>query len=127
WTTIRGMTVADEAYHASERPGRWARGPLELVGPATTRLARAGPAEPGRWTLQRWQEGLAVIRADRVAFAAYWQQRNERALAGTGPLWVALGDSAAQGLGARHPQDGYVGQALVHLARRTRRPWPGPR
>ena len=63
------------------------------------------------------------MRADREPFAAYWRRRNGWALAGSGPLWVALGDSAAQGLGARHPEDGYVGQGRVHLVHRTGHPW----
>jgi lysophospholipase L1-like esterase len=40
-----------------------------------------------------------------------------------GPLWVALGDSTAQGLGAPGPRDGYVGQALQQLRRRTGEHW----
>jgi lysophospholipase L1-like esterase len=36
---------------------------------------------------------------------------------------VALGDSAAQGLGAAHPQEGYVGQAHADLVHRTGQPW----
>ncbi len=40
----------------------------------------------------------------------------------TGPLWVVLGDSTAQGLGASSPLHGYVGQVLNAL-RRTGTPW----
>lgn len=40
-----------------------------------------------------------------------------------GPLWVALGDSTAQGLGAPGPEGGYVGQALQQLRRRTGKHW----
>jgi lysophospholipase L1-like esterase len=40
-----------------------------------------------------------------------------------GPLWVALGDSTAQGLGAPGPQGGYVGQALQQLRRSTGQHW----
>jgi lysophospholipase L1-like esterase len=36
---------------------------------------------------------------------------------------VVLGDSTAQGLGAPSPEDGYVGQALDALRRRTGLPW----
>jgi len=39
------------------------------------------------------------------------------------PLWVVLGDSTAQGLGAPSPRGGYVGQALHQLRRRTGQPW----
>jgi acyl-CoA thioesterase I len=43
-------------------------------------------------------------------------------MAADGPLWVVLGDSTAQGLGASSPLHGYVGQVLNAL-RRTGRPW----
>jgi lysophospholipase L1-like esterase len=75
----------------------------------------------------RWTDGVTAMRADRVAFAAYWEAHNQKVLADLardpGPLWVALGDSTAQGLGAPGPQGGYVGQALNQLRRRTGRHW----
>ena len=40
-------------------------------------------------------------------------RHNEPALAADGPLWVVLGDSTAQGLGASSPLHGYVGQVLA--------------
>ena len=40
-----------------------------------------------------------------------------------GPLWVVLGDSTAQGLGALSPDGGYVGQVLAELRRQTGLPW----
>ena len=46
------------------------------------------------------------------AYALAWAASNERALAGTGPLWVVLGDSAAQGVGASAHDAGWVG--MVH-------------
>ena len=36
-------------------------------------------------------------------------------MAAHGPLWVALGDSAAQGLGTGAPDRGYAGQLLSLL------------
>jgi len=45
-------------------------------------------------------------------FAEDWRKANEAALAGTGPLWVVLGDSAAQGVGASSYDNGWVG--IVH-------------
>ncbi len=38
-------------------------------------------------------------------------------------LWVVLGDSTAQGLGAPSPMDGYVGQVLAGLRQRTGQRW----
>ena len=39
------------------------------------------------------------------------------------PLWVVLGDSTAQGLGAPGPRGGYVGQTLYELRRTTGSHW----
>lgn len=86
----------------------------ELSGLRTTRF--------GRWT-----DGVTALRADCVTFAGYWRDYNERVHAELesqpGPLWVVLGDSTAQGLGAPGPHGGYVGQALQELRRRTGQPW----
>ena len=83
--------------------------------------------------LGRWTNGVAELRADRTEFAAYWKAHNdrvlgnrERAVAGGAdpdPLWVVLGDSTAQGLGAPGPRGGYVGQTLQQLRRTTGRHW----
>lgn len=77
---------------------------------------RAGP-------LGRWTDGVAALRGDRVTFASHWHDYNRRSLAGDGPLWVALGDSSAQGLGAPSPDGGYVSQALAQLRLRTGLRW----
>jgi hypothetical protein len=45
-------------------------------------------------------------------YAAAWQAHNDAASAADGPLWVVLGDSAAQGVGASAYDRGWVG--LVH-------------
>ena len=45
-------------------------------------------------------------------YASDWQEANTVAQAGDGPLWVVLGDSAAQGVGAPAYDEGWVG--LVH-------------
>jgi len=45
----------------------------------------------------------------------YWEESNERARRAEGQLWVALGDSTAQGIGASTPDRGYVGQLLGRL------------
>ncbi len=46
------------------------------------------------------------------AYAREWERANAAALTGEGPLWVVLGDSAAQGVGASAYDRGWVG--LVH-------------
>ena len=61
---------------------------------------------------------------DRVAPSrAFWDASNATALTGPGPLWVALGDSTAQGIGATSPDEGYVGQLRRRLEAHDRRPW----
>jgi hypothetical protein len=77
---------------------------------------RAGPF--GRWT-----DGVTAMRGDCAAFAGHWHAHNHRILTETGPLWVVLGDSTAQGLGAPSPDGGYVGQALAELRLRTGLRW----
>jgi lysophospholipase L1-like esterase len=56
-------------------------------------------------------------------YRRYWEDSNERARHADGPLWVALGNSTAQGIGASAPDRGYVGQLLVRLHDEQRRPW----
>lgn len=93
-----------------------------------TALIAAGRGFPGLSSsaFGRWAAGAHAIRRDREAFARYWARHNDRVLAGTGqpgPLWVALGDSTAQGLGAASPGGGYAGQVLDELRRRAGQPW----
>ncbi len=63
------------------------------------------------------------MRDDCAAFARHWQAHNDGVLAEEGPLWVVLGDSTAQGLGASSPDGGYVGQVLAGLRQQSGLPW----
>jgi acyl-CoA thioesterase-1 len=117
--------------------GSTRKSPVELLATAASVVTNSSYAEytgvrAGK--LGRWTDGVAAMRADRVAFAAYWRDHNERVRRGRASqagqarqdkdlLWVALGDSTAQGLGAPGPQGGYVGQALTQLRRTTGRNW----
>ena len=59
---------------------------------------------------------LLQLRASLTSNAQYWQQR----ISQPGELtYVALGDSAAQGIGASRPQNGYVGVIADRLAQKT--------
>jgi acyl-CoA thioesterase I len=101
-----------------------ARSPVELIATVATRFARAEVRQDLRRSrFGQWCDGVALVRTHRAAFADHWRRHNHRTLDSTGPLWVALGDSAAQGLGARGPQGGYVGQVHAQLVQRTGRPW----
>ena len=57
------------------------------------------------------------------AYAAAWAAHNEAARAASGPLWVVLGDSAAQGVGASSHLSGWVGQVLDRLQQHDGRAW----
>lgn len=109
-------------------PGLAAGGHLtvtELTAVAVARLGRARTAEPGpaRGRFGRWSDGVAASRAQRAAYARYWHARNQETLSQAGPLWVVLGDSTAQGVGAPDPRSGYVGQAHAELQRRSGAQW----
>jgi lysophospholipase L1-like esterase len=112
------------------------KSPVELVANAASVFTRSPYAEAtglrnGR--LGRWTDGVAAMRSDRVTYAAYWAAHNARVLRAreaaessgepVDPLWVVLGDSTAQGLGAAGPDGGYVGQTLRQLRRQTGRHW----
>lgn len=56
-------------------------------------------------------------------YAAAWAASNELARDGTGPLWVVLGDSAAQGVGASAHDRGWVGIVRERLAQRDGHAW----
>ena len=110
------------------------KSPVEIVADAASVVTRSHYAEftgirAGK--LGRWTDGVATLRADRRTYAAYWAAHNERVRqerandenAIKDPLWVVLGDSTAQGLGAPGPKGGYVGQALTQLRRTTGQHW----
>ncbi len=55
-------------------------------------------------------------------YAAEWEAANAAALQADGPLWLVLGDSAAQAVGASSRATGYVGVVLERL-RDDGAPW----
>ena len=67
--------------------------------------------------------GLRRVHAQVAVYAKAWDEANALALAATGPLWVVLGDSTAQGIGAPGPDQGYVGQVHRMLAATTGETW----
>jgi len=60
--------------------------------------------------------GIGRVHAQVAPFAEAWTISNDRALTRNGPLWVALGDSMSQGIGARDISGGWVGQLHSRLA-----------
>ncbi|MGH3263304.1 MAG: SGNH/GDSL hydrolase family protein [Trebonia sp.] len=116
--------------------GEWRKTPLWIAATAACAVTRSPGADlaglrHGRFG--RWTDGVDLLRAECADFAAYWEAQNDWVLAtrerarrhgrAPGPLWVAMGDSTAQGIGAPEPFGGYVGQTLSQLRRSTGRPW----
>ena len=112
------------------------KSPVEVIADAASVVTRGPYAEAtgikhGR--LGRWTDGVAELRAARTEFATYWDAHNFQVLSDgepdlqsggdRDPLWVVLGDSTAQGLGAPGPYGGYVGQTLDQLRRTTGSHW----
>jgi acyl-CoA thioesterase-1 len=67
--------------------------------------------------------GLRRVHAQVAVYAKAWNEANALALVASGPLWVVLGDSTAQGIGAPSPDEGYVGQVHRTLAAQTGEEW----
>ncbi len=71
----------------------------------------------------RFLSGVAEIEATVEPFALWWDDQNEQALHSNGPLWVALGDSVTQGIGASDPTLSYAWRTLERLRHDTGDPW----
>jgi acyl-CoA thioesterase I len=112
------------------------KSPVEIFADAASVVTRSPYAEVTgikHGKLGRWTDGVAELRSARTEFGAYWDAHNEELLTkreralregdAPDPLWVVLGDSTAQGLGAPGPRGGYVGQTLYELRRTTGRHW----
>src|SRR5689334_6506346 len=54
--------------------------------------------------------GVRAVQEQVLPYAVWWESHNRVAAGGDGPLWVALGDSMTQGIGASAPDRGWVGQ-----------------
>jgi lysophospholipase L1-like esterase len=72
----------------------------------------------GRWVglAGRVLPGVGRVQAQVAPYAAAWRSANVEALAQDGPLWVVLGDSLSQGIGAPAFDLGWVGQLHARLA-----------
>lgn len=63
------------------------------------------------------------IEMQRAPRADFWDAWNADAATSEGPLWVALGDSTSQGIGAADPLDGWIPRLLDRLRSATSDPW----
>jgi hypothetical protein len=66
----------------------------------------------------RFSRGVREVQQQVAPYARAWQDGNRRALAADGPLWVAIGDSMTQGIGATAYDRGWVGQLAAQLSGR---------
>jgi len=110
----------------ADRGGAPRRSPVEIIATMGSYVTRTQAAEVSglrAGPFGRWADGVTAMREDCAAFARHWGAHNDRVLGLDGPLWVVLGDSTAQGLGASGPDRGYVGQVLAELRQRTGLPW----
>lgn len=73
--------------------------------------------------VRRLLPGLATTLSVTEAYRDAWAEEARRALESDGPLWLALGDSTAQGIGASAYDLSYVGRLRRLLEARDQRPW----
>jgi hypothetical protein len=73
--------------------------------------------------VRRVRPGIATTLNSVEPFRAEWETSNAAALAASGPVWLALGDSTAQGIGAGAPEFGYVGHLRALLEARDGASW----
>lgn len=77
---------------------------------AADRIALPHRAGPGRVVrlLSGALPGVRAVAGHIERYGEEWDRRSRAALASGVPLWFALGDSTAQGIGAETIEDGYV-------------------
>lgn len=75
------------------------------------------------WVARGVLPGLRQVHAQVARYASAWEEANDRDLGSEGPLWVVLGDSTAQGIGAPSWEEGYVGQLRRALDAGSAQPW----
>ena len=78
-------------------------------------------AIPAALVLYAAVSGVLLFR-QVAAWRDYWQHRNAEQSSAQALVYVALGDSAAQGIGAARPDQGYVGEFARRLSQQHGRP-----
>lgn len=71
----------------------------------------------------RFHRGIAEVDATIEPFARTWDDWNHEALHASGPLWVTLGDSVTQGIGASAPDRSFAALVRDRLRHETGEPW----
>jgi acyl-CoA thioesterase-1 len=62
---------------------------------------------------------IVLLRHSVGVYSAYWQKENAKPLEPGALVYIALGDSTAQGIGASNPRKGYVGLMADYIAQQT--------
>ncbi len=88
----------------------------------TFEYSNASERSPGRvlTVLGSVFPGIRAVQEQALPYARAWQASNAAALEAAGPLWIALGDSMSQGIGASDFDRGFVGQLGERLVARGR-------
>jgi lysophospholipase L1-like esterase len=73
------------------------------------------PPGTGMRVLAKALKGVRSTLTDVEPFARAWQEHNAYAARESGPLWVVLGDSMAQGIGASAFDRGWPGQLAAQI------------
>lgn len=109
------MTETPSDLPNTARPARPEPDPSE-----TFDYSNLSTREPSRFlrVARRLLPGVDKVEAQIAPYAASWHERNFAALAGDDPLWVVLGDSISQGVGATSVEQSWVLQAWRTLAAR---------
>ncbi|CAN5354477.1 hypothetical protein BH23ACT9_BH23ACT9_24050 [soil metagenome] len=79
-----------------------------------------------RTVVGQWRAGVGVTSGQVDPYRLAWRTANAEALSAgpqAGPLWVVLGDSASQGVGASTPFEGWVGQVRRRLEEADGHAW----
>lgn len=76
------------------------------------------PRGPVLSALSALVPGVRAVQEQVGPYAAAWAEHNRAVLEGAGPVWVAIGDSMTQGIGASAPDRGWVGQLSTRLRER---------
>jgi len=97
--------------------------PKDAVAHATPAGPRARVGPKVRTWLGALLPGARARRIQSATYAREWVDDNRAALASEGPLWVALGDSTAQGVGASTRSNGYVLAVLRRLRAKRDPAW----
>jgi lysophospholipase L1-like esterase len=90
------------------------------------RLPRPVARQLGR-VMVKVAPGIRHVHSQVALYAAAWDESNATVVesfgSATHPLWVVLGDSTAQGIGAHSHEHGYVGHVRACLEERSGRRW----